>query len=92
MDDIFGDLVRLGKVIVYIDDILVFTNTLEEHQVIVKEVLQRLREHRLYLKPSKSRFEVTEVEFLGLIVGNGQVRMDPAKVKAISNWPTPTNL
>ena len=92
MDDIFVDLVQQGVVIVYMDDILVFTKTLEEHRRVVKEVLRRLRQHRLYLKAEKCKFEVQEIDFLGLIIKNGTVAMDPIKTKAVREWPTPDNL
>lgn len=71
MDSIFKDLVLSQKVIVNIDDILIFLETLEEHREIVQEVLQCLRKNHLYLKLQKCAFEATEVDFLGVIVGNG---------------------
>src|SRR6201747_2406147 len=91
MNEIFQDL-REGKtVVVYIDDILVFTNgDHEKHRKIVREVLQRLQDNDLYLKPEKCSFEKEEVEFLGLIVKNGCVSMDPVKVQGVKDWPTPT--
>lgn len=92
MNAIFVDLVAQGKVAVYLDDILIFTVTLEEHREIVKEVLRRLQEHDLYLRPEKCEFEREEVEYLGMIIHHGEVRMDPAKVKAVAEWPDPRNL
>lgn len=92
MDDIFGDLVRKGVVIVYMDDILVYTKTLEEHRQIVREVLKRLRQHRLYLKLDKCAFEKEEIDFLGIVVRNGNVAMDPVKTKAVEQWPRPSNV
>jgi hypothetical protein len=94
MDEILKDL-REGKtVVVYIDDILVFTNKndVEKHRRIVQEVLQILKDNDLYLKPEKCSFEKEEVEFLGLIVSNGRVSMDPVKVQGVKNWPTPTSV
>ena len=78
-----------GHVIVYMDDILVFTDTVEEHCRIVNEVLRILEQNHLYLKPEKCIFESPYVDYLGIIVGNGTVRMDPKKVQAVSQWPTP---
>lgn len=89
MNELFRDLIYTGKVVIYLDDILIFTDTLEEHQRITREVLRILRENKLYLKPEKCEFEQSRIEYLGMIVEEGQVRMDPAKVKAISEWPTP---
>jgi len=74
---------------VYNDDILIYTETLEEHRTVVKEVLQILQDNDLYLKHQKCEFEKEEVEYLGVIVGRGQVRMDPHKVSAIGKWPEP---
>jgi len=92
MNVIFVDLIAKGKVAVYLDDILIFTKTLHEHQEIVNEVLKRLQKHDLYLRPEKCEFEKEEIEYLGLIIREGQVKMDPGKVDAIRNWPVPKSL
>nr|VWO97963.1 BZIP domain-containing protein [Ganoderma boninense] len=86
------DLYLCRPVAVYLDDILIFTNTLEEHRKVTHEVLKRLQEHDLYLRPEKCEFERTEIEYLGLIIRQGEVGMDPVKVKAVASWPTPKNL
>ena len=90
MNHIFKPLIDQGVVAVYMDDILIFTQTHEEHTRVVREVLHILRENNLFLKPEKCVFHQPEVEYLGLIVGNRQARMDPAKVAAIRDWPAPT--
>jgi len=77
---------------VYLDDILVYTKTLAEHRIIVKQVLQILQDNDLFLKPEKCTFEQTEVEYLGMIIGNGEIKMDPKKVNAITKWPTPNTV
>ena len=92
MNSIFVNIIALGKVAVYLDDILIFTKTLEEHRTIVKEVLAQLQKHDLYLRPEKCQFEQLEIEYLGLVISEGQVRMDGDKVKAVRDWPTPRNL
>lgn len=89
MNDILGDLVHRGVVMVYMDDILVFTESLEEHRQVVREVLQILRDHKLYLKPEKCSFEKEKIDYLGMIIGGGAVEMDPEKVRAVSDWPAP---
>jgi hypothetical protein len=90
MDEILQDLKEGKVVIVYIDNILVFTNKGKEHHwEIVREVLQRLQDHDLFLKPEKCSFEQEKVEFLGMIIEKGQVFMDPIKVEGVKNWPTP---
>ena len=78
--------------VVYLDDILIFTDTLEEHRKIVNEVLKRLKDNDLFLRPEKCEFEQTKIEYLGLIISEGEVHMDPVKVEAVKNWPAPSNL
>src|SRR5712664_1356826 len=90
MNAIFKPLIDRGVVAVYMDDILVFTKTHKEHTEVVREVLQILRANNLFLKPEKCAFHQSEVEYLGLIVGNKHARMDPTKVSAIHDWPIPT--
>lgn len=87
MNHIFRDLIAAGVVAVY----LVFKKDLKRHREVVEEVLRRLREHDLYLKPKKCEFERLEVEYLGLIISENQTRMDLVKVKGIQEWPTPKN-
>lgn len=92
MNHIFRDLIDARKVAVYMDDILVFTNTLDEHREIVAEVLRRLRDNDLYLKPEKCSFEQHSIEYLGFIIENQTIRMDPVKVDGILKWPNLTNV
>ena len=90
MNAIFKDLINEGHVVVYIDDILIFMETLEEHRIIVKKVLKLLRCYKLFAKPEKCFFEQSEVEYLGVIVSHNKVKMDPGKIKAVKDWPTLT--
>ena len=69
MNDLFKTLIDEGCVIIYMDDILIFTESLEEHRKIVKRVLKVLAENKLYLKAEKCSFEQTRIEYLGLIIG-----------------------
>lgn len=89
MNDLFKDLIDEGVVIVYMDDILIFTETLDEHRRVVKRVLDILRQNNLYLKAEKCEFEKTKVEYLGLIISEGKIEMDPVKVEGVSKWPEP---
>ena len=91
MNDIFQDLIMEGHVCVYMDDILIFTDTLEEHRRLLRIVLACLWEHNLYLRPEKCEFEQMKVEYLGLIVSHGKIEMDPVKVAGVMDWPTPAN-
>jgi hypothetical protein len=78
--------------VVFIDDILVFSKTKEEHAEHLRLVLQKLREHKLYVKRSKCKFWLKEVSFLGHVVSNGGIAVDPCKVKDVLNWKPPTNV
>ncbi len=73
MNDIFRDLIREGKVTIYLDDILIFSKTLDEHRQIVKRVLQHLRENKLFLKAEKCEFEVLKTEYLGVTISENSV-------------------
>jgi hypothetical protein len=78
-------------VVVFIDDILIYSRSEEEHVNHLKMVLQRLREHQLYAKLSKCKFWINEVLFLGHIINKDGLAVDPKKVADIMNWKAPTN-
>ena len=90
-NDVFREFLDLF-VIIYLDDILVFSKTLLDHRCYVRQVLQRLREHHLYAKLEKCQFEERSMEFLGYIISHQGVSMDPMKVQTILEWQTPTSL
>ncbi len=87
MNDIFKDLIASGKVTIYLDDILIMSKTKEEHRQITRKVLATLRKHKLFLKAEKCEFEVLETEYLGIIISEGSIRMEPVKIKGILDWP-----
>jgi RNase H-like domain found in reverse transcriptase/Reverse transcriptase (RNA-dependent DNA polymerase)/Integrase zinc binding domain/Integrase core domain/Chromo (CHRromatin Organisation MOdifier) domain len=91
MNDIFRDMVDIF-VVVYLDDILIYSDNLEEHQDHVRRVLQRLRDNNLHANPTKSEFHCDSIEYLGFIVTPGGITMDPAKVEVVTTWPEPTNV
>ena len=76
-------------VVAYLDDILIFSKSQAEHETHVRRVLKRLRKAGILLKPEKCEFHKEELEFLGFIVGVHGVRMNPKKVEAVLDWPTP---
>jgi hypothetical protein len=92
MNDILRDLINEGHVIVYLDNVLIFTENMEEHREIVKRVLKILQENKLFLKPEKCKFERTEIEYLGVIISHNSMKMDPVKIAGIMEWPEPKNL
>ena len=92
MDDYFRDMIDEGWMAIYMDDILIHAKTKEELQEKTKRVLKQLKEHDLYLKPEKCKFERTEVEFLGTIISENTIRMDPTKLAGIRDWPSPTTV
>ena len=93
MDAIFHNRIASGDVIIYMDDILITTNgSLEHYKAKVAHILQKLKNDDLFLKLEKCQFHKDEVEYLGVIIGKGQVKMDPVKVQGITDWPVPTNL
>ncbi|MBW0574996.1 hypothetical protein O181_114711 [Austropuccinia psidii MF-1] len=79
-------------VVVYFDDIMVFSKSEEEHVTHVSTVLSRLRAKNLFAKASKCLFHVSSVEYLGYVVFSEGLKMDQAKVQQILNWPPPRNL
>ena len=79
-------------VITYLDDILVYSKTLEDYQRHVSQVLNCLEARDLRLKPEKCEFHKEEVDFLGFIVGRNGIRIDPQKLEAISKWPIPITI
>ncbi|GBG82271.1 hypothetical protein CBR_g34555 [Chara braunii] len=91
MNDIFGDILE-EYVLVYLDDILVYSRTLEDHIRHLRDVLQRLRKHGFYAKLSKCRFAQRKVDFLGHHVSDWGLHMDDAKITAIAEWPVPTSV
>ena len=91
MNDIFADMLDVC-VVVYLDDILIFSDDPSDHPRHVREVLKRLRKHDLFCKPEKCEFHADEIEYLGYIIGKDGIRMDPKKIEKILDWPVPRNV
>jgi hypothetical protein len=88
MNDVFKDLLDVC-VVVYLDDILIFSENPVEHEKHVREVLRRLRAHSLFAKLEKCEFNVDTTNFLGFVISPEGISMDEAKVQVIRDWPTP---
>ena len=92
MNDLLRDLVVEEKVAVFIDDVMIAMETEEGHDKIVEEVLRRLEENDLFVKPEKCVWKVREVGFLGVIIGEDGVRIKKEKVQGVIEWPVPRNM
>ena len=90
MDSTFGDMITEGWLTIYMDDVLVFTETKEECQEQTTQVLKRMKEEDLHLKMAKCAFNQTSMEYLGLVVKDREVYMDPTKLTVVQDWKPPT--
>jgi len=91
MNDIFWTVIAEGIIVVYLDDILIFTKTEEEHERAVQKVLEILAEHKLFLRLEKYEFHQKQIEYLRLVISENKVAMDPVKVAGVCDWPIPEN-
>ena len=89
MNKLLRDLTNMGKVAVFIDDVIVGKETEEGHDKLVVEVIKRLEENDLYMKLEKCKWKVREVDFLGVVIGPEGIKMEKEKVKGVLEWPTP---
>ncbi|XP_059839479.1 uncharacterized protein LOC132401367 [Hypanus sabinus] len=90
INDVLRDFIN-GFVFVYLDDILIFSSSPQQHVHLVRQVLQRLGENKIFVKAEKCEFHVPSASFLGYIIEGGQVRADPEKIRAVAEWPKPTD-
>ena len=88
MNDVFRPFIDVS-VLVYLNDILVFSKSVEEHQEHLAQVLHLLREHQLYAQPFKCTFFKSEIKYLGHLIGADGIRVDPKKVAAVQEWLVP---
>ena len=89
MNKLLRDLINTEKVTVFIDDVIVGTETEEGHDELVAEVLRRLEENDLYVKLEKYRWKVREVGFLEVVIGLEEIKMEEEKLKEVLDWPIP---
>ena len=94
MNEVFGDFIEEGFIVIYMDDLLIITKDLDRkaHMKIVRRVLQRLRENDLFVKQLKCRFYQESVDFLGMIVSEAGVSMDPEKVSSLKDYEPPKDV
>jgi len=83
MNEILRDLINEGKVTVFVDDVLVGTETKKEHDEIVEEILRRLEENDLYVKPEKCVWKARKIGFLGMIIGPNGVEIEKEKIDGV---------
>ena len=91
MNDVLFDFLDTF-VVVYLDNIVISSPTLEDHVVHLEMVFDKLRQNQLYVKKEKCDFAQTEIKFLGHLISKSQILMDGAKVAAIRDWPAPTKV
>ena len=92
MDDVFRDMKTGGWIIIYMDNIFIFTKELQWNIEYMKWTLQQLQKNDLYPKPEKCTFWTTKVEYLGLIIQENHIAIDPVKLNGIKDWPVPTTV
>ena len=88
MNNIFGDLLDVC-ILVYLNDILIYSDSEEEHRHHVQEILRHLRQHHLYAHADKCFFHVSTVKYLGYILSLSGLTMASDKVQVIQDWPKP---
>jgi len=89
MNDILRDLINTGEIAAFMDDILIGIEEEEKHDKIVEEVLRRIEENDLCVKLEKCVWKVREIDFLGLVMGSGGIKMQEEKVVGVLGWPRP---
>ena len=89
MNELLRDLINTGKVVAFIDDVIIGTETEEGHDELVVEVIRRLEENDLYVKLEKCKWKVRKVGFLGVVIGPKGIKIEEEKVKGVLEWPTP---
>jgi len=91
MNNIFQDLIAKGIMVVYLDDILIFTRTEEEHAKTIRQVLQVLQDNKLFFCLEKCEFYKERIEYLELVISENEISIDLVKVTGVREWPTLEN-
>jgi len=92
MNEILRDLINKGKVVAFVDNVLVGIETEEGHDEIVEEILKRLEENDLYIKPEKCVWKARKIGFLGVVIGPNGIEIEAEKVDGVLSWPQPKNV
>jgi len=92
MNEILRDLINEGKVAAFVDEMLVGTETEKGHNEIVEEILKRLEENDLYVKPEKCIWKVRKIGFLRVVIGPNGIEIEKKKVDGVLSWPEPKNV
>jgi len=92
MNEILRDLINKGKVAVFVDNVLVGTETEEGYDKIVEEILRRLEENDLYVKPEKCVWKSRKIGFLGVVIGPNRIEIEKKKVDGVLSWSEPKNV
>jgi len=92
MNDLLRDMIEKGEIAVFIDDVMIATETEKGHDEIIEEVLRKMEENDLFVKPEKCVWKTREVGFLGVIIGLDGVRMEKKKVQGVIDWPVPKSV
>ena len=92
MNKILRDLINERKVAVFVNDVLVGTETEEGHDEIVEEILRRLEENNLYIKPEKCVWKARKIRFLEIIIEPNEIEIETEKVNEVLSWPQPKNV
>ena len=83
INELLRNLINIGKIVAFIDDVIVGTETEEGHDKLVAEVIRRLEENDLYVKPEKCKWKVREIGFLEVVIGLDRIKMEEEKVKGV---------
>jgi len=89
MNELLRNLINIGKVMAFIDNVIVGMEEEEGHDELVAEIIKRLEKNNLYVKPEKCKWKMREVGFLGVVIGLERIKMEEEKMKDVLDWLTP---
>jgi len=92
MNEILRNLINKGKVVAFIDNILVGMETEKKYDEIIEKILRKLEENDLYIKPEKCMWKIRKIRFLGVIIGFNGIEIEKEKIDRVLSWPEPRNI